>query len=121
MSAAVMAMRKTFSCACTAKLMALKPTPMAKVMADGAEAPKMGKLNRFMRTPFVMFKNLSQNLYGSHRNNCLQHTQIPVQLLVCNQYATNTSHGRTNTRQFDGYAAPLKIKVRTFIGFLAPK
>jgi hypothetical protein len=94
---------------------------MAKVMTEGAEALKMGKLKRFMRTPFVMFKNLSQNLYGSHRNNCLQHTQIPVQLLVCNQYATNTSHGRTNTRQFDGYAAPLKIKVRTFIGFLAPK
>jgi hypothetical protein len=42
--------------------MALKPTPMAKVMAEGAEALKMGKLNRFMRTPFVMFKNLSQNL-----------------------------------------------------------
>jgi hypothetical protein len=34
--------------------MALKPTPTAKVMAEGAEAQKMGKLNRFMETPFVM-------------------------------------------------------------------
>jgi hypothetical protein len=42
--------------------MALKPTPMAKVMTEGAEALKMGKLKRFMRTPFVMFKKLSQNL-----------------------------------------------------------
>jgi hypothetical protein len=93
---------------------------MAKVMADGAEAPKMGKLNRFMRTPFVMFKNLSRNLHGSHRNQYLQHAQLPVHPLVCNQYATNTSLGRTNTRQFDGYGAPLKIKVRTFIGSFAP-
>jgi hypothetical protein len=94
---------------------------MAKVMTEGAEALKMGKLKRFMRTPFVMFKKLSQNLYGSHRDKCMRYAQLPVPLLVCNQYATNTSLGRTNTRQFDGYDAPLRIKVRTFIGFLAPK
>jgi hypothetical protein len=93
---------------------------MAKVMTEGAEALKMGKLNRFMRTPFVMFKNLSQNLYGSRRNDCQQHAQIPVHPSVCNQYATNTRHGRTNTRQFEGRGAPLQIKSGTFIGSFAP-
>jgi hypothetical protein len=32
---------------------------MAKVMAEGAEALKMGGLNRFIETPFVVIKNLS--------------------------------------------------------------
>jgi hypothetical protein len=30
---------------------------MAKVMAEGAEALKMGKLNRFIETPLVKIKN----------------------------------------------------------------
>jgi hypothetical protein len=37
--------------------MALKPTPMAKVMAEGAEALKMGKLNLFIQTPMMVIKN----------------------------------------------------------------
>jgi hypothetical protein len=68
MSAAVMAMRNTFSCACTAKVMALKPTPMAKVMAEGAEELKMGRLNFFIQTPMMVIKNKKQTIFSISKN-----------------------------------------------------
>jgi hypothetical protein len=67
-SAAVMAMRNTFSCACTAKVMALKPTPMAKVMAEGAEELKMGRLNLFIQTPMMVIKNEKQSVFSISKN-----------------------------------------------------
>jgi hypothetical protein len=51
---------------------------------------------------------------------CQRNAHVPVQPLVCNQYATHTSHDRTNTRQFERLDAPLPIKTRTFMGSFAP-
>jgi len=48
--------------------MALKPTPMAKVMAEGAEELKMGRLNLFIQTPKMVIKNEKQSVFSISKN-----------------------------------------------------
>jgi hypothetical protein len=48
--------------------MALKPTPMAKVMAEGAEELKMGRLNLFIQTPMMVIKNEKQTIFSISKN-----------------------------------------------------
>jgi hypothetical protein len=79
-------------------------------MAEGAEALNMGKLNRFIETPLVKIKNLATNLYGSNRATRQRHAQTLVHLTVCNQYATDKTQRRTNTRQSEYKDAPTQIK-----------
>jgi len=55
--------------------MALKPTPMAKVMAEGAEELKMGRLNLFIQTPMMVIKNENQSVFSISKN-CKRNSRV---------------------------------------------
>jgi hypothetical protein len=55
--------------------MALKPTPMAKVMAEGAEELKIGRLNLFIQTPMRVIKNEKQSVFSISKN-CQRNSRV---------------------------------------------